>query len=102
MPICDHDALLLAFTMKRQKRHQVAFGNPDDTADPVRDEIARPDPPPDRTGGDVETLRHFGDREKFLIVAITAPTQMAESTLFHAGGPSSKGHAAHHHPALVV
>jgi hypothetical protein len=29
-----------AFPMERQKRPQIAFGDPDDPADPVRDESA--------------------------------------------------------------
>jgi hypothetical protein len=38
-------------------------------------------PPADRAGGDAETFRHLGDREKLdLIVAMAAPVGGAKST----------------------
>ena len=60
------------------------------------DQVAVFDPPADRTGGDVETFRHLGDRKKLgLIVAMAATVGGAESTSFIAvaGGVSSGGHA---------
>jgi len=63
----------------------------------MHDEIVGLDPPADRTGGHVETFRDLGDSEEFeLIVAVTATTDMVESSRFRiavAGGLSSRGHA---------
>ena len=64
----------------------------------MHDKIVSLDPPADRTAGDMETFRDLGDSEELeLIVAVTATTDMAESSRFRivvAGALSSRGHAA--------
>jgi hypothetical protein len=64
-------------TVRRQKGSQIAVGDTDDATVTVCDQVAVFDPPADRTGGDVETFRHLGDREKPLIVATAATVRGA-------------------------
>ena len=80
MTICDSiDSSSL--TVRRQKGSQIAVGDTDDATMTMCDQVAVFDPPADRTGGDAETFRHLGDREKLdLIVAMAAPVGGAKST----------------------
>jgi len=63
----------------------------------VHDELTGLDPPPHRSSRDVETIGDLGDREEFyLIVAVPATTNMAESSRFPiavATGLGLRGHA---------
>jgi hypothetical protein len=85
-----------SFTVRRQEGSQIAVGDTDDATMTMCDQVAVFYPSPDRTGGDAETFRHLGDREKLLIIAKAATVGGAESTSFLiavAGGVSSGGHA---------
>ena len=55
--------------MQRQKSSQIVIGDPNH-AHAVRHEIARLDPPPDRTGGDSKTFCDLGDRVEIHRVAL--------------------------------
>jgi hypothetical protein len=95
--IIDSPGQPSAFTVRRQKGLQIVLSDPDNTADPVHDQIAAFDPPVDRSGGDAEKLCEFADREELdLIVAMTATAGAAKTSSFLiavAGGVSSRGHA---------
>src|SRR5262249_36308589 len=67
----------LSVAVEGEKSLEVGFGDPDDTTNTVDNEIAGLGPPADRTGGDVEMLRHLGDREKLH----RAPTACAQTSL---------------------
>src|SRR6266516_6784123 len=63
----------LAFSGHRQKREEIALGDPHHAAETVRSEMALCDPSPDRAVGDVELLCNLRDREELDFVApITA------------------------------
>ena len=59
--------------MKRQKRPQIAFGDPDDSADPVHGEMAALDPSADGSGGDTETFCDVGNGKKVDLILAVAP-----------------------------
>ena len=63
-----------AFPMERQKRPQIAFGDPDDSADPVHGEMPALDPSADVRAGDTETLCDVGNGEKFDLIIAVIPT----------------------------
>jgi hypothetical protein len=66
--------------MERQKRAQIAFGDPDNSTDSVHDEIASFDPPADGTGGYKETFGDLSDGEEVdLILVVTPTTDLAET-----------------------
>ena len=52
--------------MERQKRPQIAFGDPDDSADAVHGEMAAVDPSADGSGGDTETFCDVGMVKKLI------------------------------------
>jgi hypothetical protein len=62
-----------ALPMERQKHPQIAFGDPDDSADAMHGEMAALDPPADRSRGDTETFCDVGDCEKVDFILAVAP-----------------------------
>jgi hypothetical protein len=61
----------LVVSMHRQKGPQIAFGNPHYAPEPMRHEVAGLDPPTNGTDGNVEMLRHVGNREELDGIALT-------------------------------
>ena len=59
--------------MERQKRPQIAFGDPDDSADPVHGEVTAFDPSADRPGGDSEALCYVRNGEKIDLILTAVP-----------------------------
>jgi hypothetical protein len=75
-----------------EKSEQVALGDPDHPAKPVRDKLAIFDPPPNRAVPDIKCIRYPVDRvELDFVVSGTAITGIGKSRL-SLGGPVSRNH----------
>ena len=72
--------------MEGQKRPQIAFGDPDDSADPVHGEMAAIDPSADGSGGDTEAFCDLGNGEKVDLILAVAPRR---------GGAETRGTGLH-------
>jgi hypothetical protein len=73
----NNDWVILVFSVPRQECLQVRLGDPQDTVEPVRYQLPRIDPAPNRPCRDTQRFRDVGDGEKSHAVCAVAPTMVA-------------------------
>jgi hypothetical protein len=83
-------------SVKGQKNPQICLGDPNTTAEVVRNQVAGRDSASDRAGTNAKHFRYLGDGEKLDSVAPIIPTLVFQTTRFCAAATRAPSPVRHY------